>query len=122
MSSCFDFSSISVSSVASTPAKSESQIQSAVKDVALHMFFEQGSYGIDRFVQTDTTKFAFPVDIEGTIRWFEVSFVAKKADFDAKKAEEEYAQKEWNAMKREADKAKKRTEKAAKAKPVANGK
>ena len=120
--SMFDFSSLSVSSVASTPAKSESQIQAMVKDTALHMFFEQGSYGIDRFVQTDTTKFAFPVDIEGTIRWFEVSFVAKKADFDAEKAEQEYNLKAYNAMKREQDKAAKKAEKAAKAKPVANGK
>lgn len=120
--SLFDFSSLSVASVASEPAKSESQIQSMVKDVAMHMFFEQGSYSIDRFVQTDTAKFAFPVDIEGTIRWFEVSFVAKKADFDAEKAEEAYNVKAQQARLREAEKARKRAEKAQKARPVANGK
>lgn len=117
----FDFSSLSSSSVVSAPALSTAQIQSTLKDMAIAQVFPQGidfPYG---FVQTDTAKFAIPFDFEGKIRWVEVSFVAKKDDFDAEKAESDYATKLQQARLREADKARKRAEKAAKAKPVANG-
>lgn len=115
----FDFSSLVVSSVVSTPVLSTAQIQSAVKDIAIAQVFPQG---VDGMVRTDTAKFAMPIDFEGKIRWVEVSFVAKKDDFDAEKAEVEYATKAQQARLREAEKARKRAEKAAKAKPVANGK
>lgn len=115
----FDFSSLSVASVVSAPALSTAQIQSAVKDIAVAQVFPQG---VDGMVRTDTAKFAMPIDFEGKIRWVEVSFVAKKDDFDAEKVEVEYATKAQQARLREAEKARKRAEKAAKAKPVANGK
>ena len=83
----FDFSSLSVSSVVSAPALSVSQVQADLKDMAIAQVFPQGTA---EMVQTDTAKFAIPFDYEGAIHWVEVSFVAKKNDFDAVKAEHEY--------------------------------
>lgn len=80
----FDFSSLSVSSVASAPALSVSEVQANLKDMAVAQVFPQG---VDNMVQTDTAKFAIPFDYEGAIHWVEVSFVVKKNDFDAIKAE-----------------------------------
>lgn len=113
----FDFSSLSVSSVVSAPALSTAQIQHQLKEKAIAQVFPQG---VDEMVRTDTGKFAIPFDFEGRICWVEVSFVAKKDDFDAEKAEHDYQVKREQARLREAEKARKRAEKA-KAKPVANG-
>lgn len=94
----FDFSSLSVSSVVSIPALSVSQVQSALKTAAVEQVFPQG---VDSFVQTDTAKFAIPFDFEGAIHWVEVSFVAKKDDFDARKAEHDYQVKLQHSLERE---------------------
>ena len=105
----FDFSSLSVSSVASEPALSTSQIQANLKDMAIEQVFPQG---VDGFVQTDTAKFAIPFDYEGAIHWVEVSFVAKKADFDAEKAEHEYQVKLQKGLEREQERQAKKLEKS----------
>ena len=115
----FDFSSLSVASVVSAPVLSTAQIQHTLKELAIAQVFPQG---LDGMVRTDTGKFAIPFDFEGKTRWVEVSFVAKKDDFDAEKAESEYVTKCQQARLREAEKARKRAEKAQKARPVANGK
>ena len=94
----FDFSSLSVSSVASTPALSVSEVQANLKDMAVAQVFPQG---VDDMVQTDTAKFAIPFDYEGAIHWVEVSFVAKKNDFDAMKAEHDYQVKLQKSLERE---------------------
>lgn len=104
----FDFSSLSVASVVSAPALSTAQIQSAVKDIAVAQVFPQG---VDGMVQTDTAKFAIPFDYEGAIHWVEVSFVAKKDDFDARKAEHEYQVKLQHGLEREQERQAKRAEK-----------
>ena len=108
----FDFSSLSVSSVVSTPALSTAQTQSALKDLAITQVFPQG---VDGFVQTDTAKFAIPFDFEGAIHWVEVSFVAKKDDFDPRKAEHEYQVKLQHGLEREQERQAKRAEKVKKA-------
>lgn len=108
----FDFSSLSVSSIASTPALSVSEIQAHLKEAAIQAIFP---YGVDGMVQTDTAKFAIPFDYEGTIHWVEVSFVAKKNDFDAAKAEHDYQVKLQAGLEREQERQAKRTEKAKKA-------
>ena len=108
----FDFSSLSVSSVVSTPALSVSQVQIALKDMAVASVFP---YGVDGMVQTDTAKFAIPFDYEGAIHWVEVSFVAKKDDFDPRKAEHEYQVKLQHNLEREQERQSKRAEKAKKA-------
>jgi len=108
----FDFSSLSVSSVVSAPALSTAQIQSALKDMAVAQVFPQG---VDGFVQTDTAKFAIPFDFEGAIHWVEVSFVAKKDDFDARKAEHDYQVKLQHGLEREQERQAKRAEKVKKA-------
>lgn len=105
----FDFSSLSISSVASTPAVSVSEIQAHLKDVAIAQVFPQGT---DEMVQTDTAKFAIPFDYEGAIHWVEVSFVAKKADFDAEKAEHEYQVKLQKGLEREQERQAKKLEKS----------
>ena len=94
----FDFSSLSVSSVVSSPALSVSQVQSDLKEMAVAAVFPQG---VDGMVQTDTAKFAIPFDYEGSIHWVEVSFVAKKDDFDPRKAEHEYQVKAQRTIERE---------------------
>lgn len=104
----FDFSSLSVSSVVSAPALSTAQVQSALKDMAVAQVFPQG---VDGFVQTDTAKFAIPFDFEGAIHWVEVSFVAKKDDFDARKAEHEYQVKLQHGLEREQERQAKRVAK-----------
>jgi len=109
----FDFSSLSVNTVkAEAPALSTSQIQQSVKDIAVERVFEYLS--VQDMVRTDTHKYAMPIDFNGEIHWVEVSFVAKKDDFDAQKAETEYETKYMNAIKREADRQAKREAKAAK--------
>lgn len=108
----FDFSSLSVSSVASAPALSVSQIQAHLKDAAIQAVFP---YGVDGMVQTDTAKFAIPFDFEGVIHWVEVSFVAKKDDFDPRKAEHEYQVKLQHGLEREQERQAKRAEKVKKA-------
>lgn len=108
----FDFSSLSVSSVVSAPALSVSQVQTALKDMAVAQVFPQGTEG---FVRTDTAKFAIPFDFEGAIHWVEVSFVAKKDDFDPRKAEHEYQVKLQHGLEREQEQQAKRAEKAKKA-------
>lgn len=108
----FDFSSLYVSSVASQPALSVSQIQSNLKDAAIQAIFPLGTDGM---VQTDTAKFAIPFDYEGAIHWVEVSFVAKKDDFDAEKAEHDYQVKLQHGLEREQERQAKHAEKAKKA-------
>ena len=112
MVNMFDFSSLSVSSVASAPALSVSQVQTALKDMAVAQVFPSG---VDDMVQTDTAKFAIPFDFEGAIHWVEVSFVAKKDDFDPRKAEHEYQVKLQHGLEREQERQAKRAEKAKKA-------
>ena len=104
----FDFSSLSVSSVASAPALSVSQVQANLKDAAISAIFPNGTDGM---VQTDTAKFAIPFDYEGAIHWVEVSFVAKKDDFDARKAEYDYQVKLQHGLEREQARQAKRAEK-----------
>ena len=112
MVNMFDFSSLSVSSVASAPALSVSEVQAHLKDAAIQAVFP---YGVDGMVQTDTAKFAIPFDYEGAIHWVEVSCVAKKDDFDPRKAEHEYQVKLQHGLEREQERQAKRAEKAKKA-------
>lgn len=105
----FDFSSLSVSSVVSAQAKSVSQMQAELKDAAIAQVFPQGTA---EMVQTDTAKFAIPFDYEGAIHWVEVSFVAKKDDFDAEKAEHEYQVKLQRNLDKEYERQAKVAEKA----------
>lgn len=113
------FNSNIVNSVVSEPKLSESQIQLMVKNVGVENVF--GDCVTD-YIQIDTHKYVIPVDIEGTIRYLEVDFVAKKSDFDPEKAHHDYEVKVYNAAKREQEKTTKKAEKQAKTKPVANGK
>ena len=110
----FDFSSLNVNTVkAEAPALSTSQIQQSVKDIAVERVFEYLS--IQDMVRTDTHKYAMPIDFNGEIHWVEVSFVAKKDDFDARKAEHDYQVKLQHGLEREQERQAKRAEKAKKA-------
>jgi len=112
------FNSNVVNSVVSEPKLSESQIQLMVKNIGVENVFGDC---VSEYIQIDTHKYVIPVDIEGSIRYLEVDFVAKKSDFDPEKAHHEYEVKAENARLREREKALKKAEKANK-KPVANGK
>ena len=107
----FDFSSLTVNTTkAEAPSLSVSQVQQAVKDIAVERVFDH--LFTQDMVRTDTHKYAMPIDFNGEIHWVEVSFVAKKSDFDARKAETDYETKYMNGLKREADREAKRKAKA----------
>ena len=77
------------------------------------------SDGMDfsEMIRIDSGKFVFPVDIEGTVYFCEVDFVAKKEDYTPDYDVKKYAEKVANAEKREQEKREKAlTEKAKKAK------
>ena len=67
-------------------------------------------------IQIDSGKFVFPLDIEGTVFWCEVDFVAKKEDYTPDYDVKKYAEKVHNAEVREQEKQAKRAEKSKKAK------
>ena len=102
----FDFSSFSVSSVVSVPILSVSEIQA---NLNIAQVFPEG---INSMVQTGTAKFAIPFNYEDAIYWVEVSFVAKKNDFDAAKAEHDYQVKVQKGLEREQERCAKHETKA----------
>ena len=68
-------------------------------------------------IQIDSGKFVFPVDVDGTVYFCEVDFVAKKEDYTPDYDVRKYAEKVANAEKREQEKREKAlTAKAKKAK------
>ena len=83
----FNFSSLFVSFIISTPTSSVSKAETNLNDIAIVQVFPQN---IDGIVQTDTAKFAIPFDYKGVIHWAEVSFEVKEDHFDAVKAEYDY--------------------------------
>ena len=82
-------------------------------------------YGMDRvfsgmdfseLIRIDSGKFVFPLDVEGTVYYCEVDFVAKKEDYTPDYDVKKYAEKLKKADDREKEKEAKRAEKSKKAK------
>ena len=87
---------------------------SMVRDFGMARVFE----GIDfeEMIQIDSGKFVFPLDIEGTIHYCEVDFIAKKEDYTPDYDVKKYAEKISKAELREKEKAEKKAEKQNKTK------
>ena len=75
---------------------------SMIRDYGMNRVFD----GIDfsEMIQIDSGKFVFPVDVEGTVYFCEVDFVAKKEDYTPDYDINKYAEKLHNAEIREKEK------------------
>ena len=81
-----------------------------IRDYAMGRVFE----GVEtsEMIQIDSGKFVIPMDIEGTVYYAEVDFVAKKEDYTPDYDIKKYAEKLKNAEEREKEKAQKRAKKS----------
>ena len=88
---------------------------SLIRDFGMNRVFDGMDYS--EMIKIDSGKFVFPVDVEGTVYFCEVDFVAKKEDYTPDYDVKKYAEKIANAEKREQEKREKAlTAKAKKAK------
>ena len=71
---------------------------------------------LSEMIQIDSGKFVFPLDIEGTVYFCEVDFVAKKEDYSPDYDVKKYIEKLQKAEEREKEKKAKVAEKAKKVK------
>lgn len=87
---------------------------SMIRDYAMSRVFDGMDFS--EMIQIDSGKFVFPVDVEGTVYFAEVDFVAKKEDYTPERDVRLYAEKVQKAEEREKEKAQKRAEKSNKTK------
>lgn len=87
---------------------------SLIRDYGMNRVFEGIEFS--ELIQIDSGKFVFPIDVEGTVHFCEVDFVAKKEDYTPDYDVKKYAEKLHNAEIREKEKAQKRAEKSTKTK------
>lgn len=87
---------------------------SMIRDYAMSRVFEGMDFS--EMIQIDSGKFVFPVDVEGTVYFAEVDFVAKKENYTPERDVRLYAEKVNKAVEREKEKAQKRAEKSNKTK------
>ena len=87
---------------------------SLIRDFGMSRVFDGMEFS--EMIQIDSGKFVFPVDVEGTVYFCEVDFVAKKEDYTPNYDVKKYAEKLQKAEEREKDKAQKRAEKSTKTK------
>lgn len=85
---------------------------SMIRDFGMARVFDGMDFS--EMIKIDSGKFVFPVDVEGTVYFCEVDFVAKKEDYTPDYDVKKYAEKLHNAEVREKEKAQKRAEKQAK--------
>jgi hypothetical protein len=90
------------------------KVASMVRDFGMSRVFD----GIDfsELIQIDSGKFVFPVDVDGTVYFCEVDFVAKKEDYSPERDIRLYAEKVEKARISAEEKARKRAEKSKKTK------
>ena len=87
---------------------------SLIRNYGMNRVFEGIEFS--ELIQIDSGKFVFPIDVEGTVYFCEVDFVAKKEDYTPDYDVKKYAEKLHNAEIREKEKAQKRAEKSTKTK------
>lgn len=90
------------------------KLASTIRDYGMARVFDGMDFS--ELVKIDSGKFVFPVDIEGTVYFCEVDFVAKKEDYTPDYDIKKYTEKVHNAEVREQEKQAKRAEKSKKAK------
>lgn len=87
------------------------KVASMVRDYGMSRVFDGMDFS--EMIQIDSGKFVFPLDIDGTVFYCEVDFVAKKEDYTPDYDVKKYAEKVSNAIAREKEKQEKRSKKKA---------
>ena len=87
---------------------------SMIRDYGMNRVFDGMDFS--EMIRIDSGKFVFPLDVEGTVYYCEVDFVAKKEDYTPDYDVQKYAEKLKKADDREKEKEAKRAEKAKKVK------
>ena len=90
------------------------KLATEIRDYGMNRVFDGMDFS--EMIRIDSGKFVFPVDVEGTVYFCEVDFVAKKEDYTPDYDTKKYAEKLRNAEIREKEKAQKRAEKSKKTK------
>ena len=90
------------------------KLATEIRDYGMNRVFDVMDFS--ELIRIDSGKFVFPVDVEGTVYFCEVDFVAKKEDYTPDYDTKKYAEKLHNAEIREKEKAQKRAEKSKKTK------
>ena len=85
---------------------------SMIRDFGMARVFDGMDFS--EMIRIDSGKFVFPLDVDGTVYYCEVDFVAKKEDYTPDYDVKKYAEKLHNAEEREKEKQAKRAEKQAK--------
>ena len=87
---------------------------SMIRDFGMNRVFDGMDFS--EMIKIDSGKFVFPVDVEGTVYFCEVDFVAKKEDYTPERDVRLYEEKCAKALEREKEKQEKRSKKELKAK------
>jgi len=87
---------------------------SMIRDFGMNRVFDGMDFS--EMIKIDSGKFVFPVDVEGTVYFCEVDFVAKKEDYTPERDIRLYEEKCTKALEREKEKQEKRSKKELKTK------
>lgn len=87
---------------------------SMIRDYGMNRVFDGMDFS--EMIKIDSGKFVFPVDVEGTVYFCEVDFVAKKEDYTPERDVRLYEEKCSKALEREKEKQEKRSKKELKTK------
>ena len=90
------------------------KVASMVRDYGMNRVFDGMDFS--EMIQIDSGSFVFPLDIDGTVYYCGVNFVAKKEDYSPERDIRLYAEKVEKANARERDNALKKAEKENKSK------
>lgn len=90
------------------------KLASTIRDYGMARVFDGMDFS--EMIRIDSGKFVFPIDVEGTVYFCEVDFVAKKEDYTPDYDIAKYAEKVKKAEEREKEKQEKRSTKSTKTK------
>ena len=87
---------------------------SMIRDFGMNRVFDGMDFS--EMIKIDSGKFVFPLDVDGTVYYCEVDFVAKKEDYTPERDVRLYEEKCAKALEREKEKQEKRSKKELKTK------
>lgn len=87
---------------------------SMIRDFGMNRVFDGMDFS--EMIKIDSGKFVFPLDVNGTVYYCEVDFVAKKEDYTPERDVRLYEEKCAKALEREKEKQEKRSKKELKTK------
>lgn len=87
---------------------------SMIRDYGMNRVFDGMDFS--EMIKIDSGKFVFPLDVDGTVYYCEVDFVAKKEDYTPERDVRLYEEKCAKALEREKEKQEKRSKKELKTK------